>query len=177
MVDLANNRVLHGQQTVVTVADALSTINSTDSLADQVDSGTDYSAQVIDITITDPEQAVTLQNVFGGQIMVEEPADLVEIEFTMRFQDITSLLEQHPEASSAPTDFTRVEGSNQPGERPLKAVLFEFTHPRDSEKVNYLLNNALFIQFGEISQEADGYAEVSATVVGRIKDRYAEQDF
>lgn len=182
MVDLSKNRVIHGQRSVVKFSDTLS-VSDDEKLSTQVEAANavEFTAAVMDATISDPEASVTLNNTFGGQIMTEEPSDLVEVDFTMRFQDIEAYEEMHGDMSSLTndTEFSRISGTNAPGTRPLRGIFFHF-EAGDSgspDIVNYFMNNALFTQVGEISQDAESFAEVSITAVCRVKDRHIEQNF
>lgn len=177
MVSLDNNRVYHGRQSFVEIDDASNVTIDGDTTIESAMGQDDYfTARLMDITITDPEASVTLNDTFGGQIMVEEPSDLVEVEFTMRFQDVETFEEMHGTLDEVGTDTGtyRIQGTQAPGSRTLKTI--RFSADNDGDQIDYLMNNALFIQMGEISQEADGFAEISATAVCRIKDRYVEQN-
>jgi hypothetical protein len=139
----------------------------------------DRSGILTEITLTDPEASVEVQNTFGGQVMSESPHDLVEIEFTARFQDISmieEMMDQGTQVSATNSDtFTRVSGGTTIGDRPNKAILFKVE--KDGDIVNYLMNNAIFQQMGEISLAGDGAAEITGTAVCRIADRYVEDNF
>jgi|AKVG01.1.fsa_nt_gi hypothetical protein len=183
----ADNRVFHGREAQVLIGPALSTIDSSSTLDTQI-TGEDRSGILTEITLTDPEASVEVQNTFGGQVMTESPHDLVEIEFTARFQDI-SLVEElmgEPETTVTDTDtsngeFRRIEGGTTIGNRPNKAILFrvEKVNPgtdTDNEIVNYLMNNAIFQQMGEISLAGDGAAEITGTALCRVADRFIEDN-
>jgi len=129
--------------------------------------------------LTDPEASVEVQNTFGGQVMTESPHDLVEIQFTARFQDISMIEEMMGEGSTVSTTengtFTRVSGGTQIGNRPNKSILFRVE--KDGDIVNYLMNNAIFQQMGEISLAGDGAAEITGTALCRVADRFVEDNF
>ncbi len=171
--------VIHGKQAEVHVSDALDYSTDIDGahLKDAItgeESVTSYSGQVMDISVTDPEAGVDIENTFGGQFMVETPPDAVEAEVTMRFEDIEALEQVHGSTTYDATDgdLTTIEGAETTGERTRKAFLF-YAMDGDNE-VMYLLNNALFTQMGEISLDAEGFAEISGTVICKVDDRYVQ---
>jgi len=173
-LDQSNNRVFHGREATVQIGDALDVADDS-SLEDQI-SGTDFSAILTEITLTDPEASVEVQNTFGGQVMSESPHDLVEIEFTARFQDLGLMEQFHGSTSSVgTTSFTRINGGTTIGNRPNKSILFKVE--KDGDIINYLMNNAIFQQMGEISLAGDGAAEITGTAVCRVDDRYVEVNF
>jgi hypothetical protein len=174
-LDQANNRVFHGREATVKIGDALDSISNSESLDAQVTNTTDFSGILTEITLTDPEASVEVQNTFGGQVMSESPHELVEIEFTARFEDTQLLKELHGESTTAATDFTRVEGGTTIGSRPQSAILFRVE--KDGDIINYLMNNAIFQQMGEISLAGDGAAEITGTAVCRVGDRVFEKNF
>jgi len=179
------NKVWHGREAEVRIGDALDVDNVTDfdsqSLADSFDaeaSGSDRSGIITEITLTDPEASVEVQNTFGGQVMTESPHDLVEIEFTARFQDISMIEEmmgEGQEVTTSESTFTRVSGGTTIGDRPNKSILFRVE--KGGDIVNYLMNNAIFQQMGEISLAGDGAAELTGTALCRVADRYVEDNF
>jgi len=177
-LDQGSNRVFHGREATVKIGDAISDVNTTDDLETQLDNDSpkDFSAILTEITLTDPEASVEVQNTFGGQVMSESPHELVEIEFTARFQDL-DLMEQFigDTTSVGTTSFTRVNGGTEIGNRPNKAILFKVE--KDGDVINYLMNNAIFQQMGEISLAGDGAAEITGTAVCRVNDRYVERNF
>jgi hypothetical protein len=175
-LDQSSNRVFHGREATVKIGDALDSITDTDSLDTQIENTTDFSGILTEITLTDPEASVEVQNTFGGQVMSESPHELVEIEFTARFQDTKLLQELHGESSTtAASEFTRVEGGTTIGSRPQSAILFRVE--KDGDIINYLMNNAIFQQMGEISLAGDGAAEITGTAVCRVGDRVFEKNF
>lgn len=172
------NRVFHGREATVKIGAALDSISDSDSLANQsgfTADNIDFSAILTEITLTDPEASVEVQNTFGGQVMSESPHELVEIEFTARFQDIELLNQLHGDTTTAATDFQRVTGGTTIGSRPNKAILFQVK--KDGDIINYLMNNAIFQQMGEISLAGDGAAEITGTAVCRVDDRAYEKNF
>jgi len=192
----SDNRVFHGREAEVRIGDAFDTSGEVqvDGTAqpfaetplhkafDGEASPNDRSGILTEITLTDPEASVDVQNTFGGQVMTESPHDLVEIEFTARFQDIQmveELMDQGEDVGSS--EFTRVSGGTTIGNRPNKAILFSVEKDRSGsgspDKVNYLMNNAIFQQMGEISLAGDGAAEITGTAVGRVADRFIEDNF
>jgi len=182
----SDNIVWHGREAEVNIGDAIDPSGITDfdsqSLKTSFEaeaSGSDRSGILTEITLTDPEAGVEIQNTFGGQVMTESPHDAVEIEFTARFQDISMIEEMMGEGSTvAATEngtFTRVNGGTTIGNRPNKAILFRVE--KDGNIVNYLMNNAIFQQMGEISLAGDGAAEITGTAVCRVADRYVEDNF
>ena len=179
----SSRKVWHGREAEVWIGDAMDVDSVTDfdsqSLQDSFDaeaSGTERSGIVTEITLTDPEASVEVQNTFGGQVMSESPHDLVEIEFTARFQDISMIEEMMGEGTEVgTTSFTRVSGGTHIGDRPNKSILFHLE--KGDDIVNYLMNNAIFQQMGEISLAGDGAAELTGTAVCRIADRYVEDNF
>jgi len=174
-LDQGSNRVFHGREAVVSIGDAFDVQDDT-QLDTQMNNETDFSAVVTEITLTDPEASVEVQNTFGGQVMSESPHDLVEIEFTARFQDLGLMEQFYGDANTVSnTSFTRISGGTTIGNRPDKAILFKVE--KDGDKVNYLMNHAIFQQMGEISLAGDGAAEITGTAVCRVNDRYVENNF
>lgn len=169
--------VWHGRQATVEVGETLSSVDDTTPLSDQFTDSTDYTGEVMDITVTDPEASIDLENTFGGQFMVQTPSDLVEIEVTMKFRDQEVFEEIHGGAEDVGTEaeFTRISGTQAPGNRIEKAFLFELTDGTDI--VRYFANNAYFQSFGEVSLDAEGFAEVTGVLVCKVDDRYIEQNF
>lgn len=171
--------VFHGRQATVQVGspvDATTTSFKDNDISTEFTSNTDYTGDVMDITVTDPEASIELENTFGGQFKVETPSDLVEIEVTMRFRDQEVFEELHGTAQDVgTTDFKRISGSTGPGNTPEKAFLFELE--KDGQIVRYFANNAMFQSFGEVSLDADGFAEITGVVVCLVEDRYIEQNF
>lgn len=178
-----NNPVFHGREATVEIADAITvddTVPIDDSISStttsQLNTATDYSGILTEISITDPEASVEVQNTFGGQVMSESPHDLVEIEFTARFQDMEMIEEMFGSATQVDTtDFYRVDGGTTIGDRPSKAILFKVV--KGDKQMNYLMNNAIFQQMGEISLAGDGAAEITGTALCRVGDRYIENNF
>lgn len=168
----------HGRQASVEVGDTLSSIDDTTPLGDQFTSGTSYTGDIMDITITDPEASIELENTFGGQFKVQTPSDLVEIEVTMKFKDQEVFEEIHGAAedvgTTSPT-WSRISGTTAPGSRRERSFMFELED--DGDIVRYFCNNAIFQSFGEVSLDADGFAEISGVVVCLVEDRYIEQNF
>lgn len=176
-----NNPVFHGREATVEIADAID-VSDTEPIDDdandtsQLSNGTDYSGILTEITITDPEASVEVQNTFGGQVMSESPHDLVEIEFTARFQDMEMIEEMFGSATQVDTgDFYRIDGGTTIGDRPSKAILFKVV--KGDKQMNYLMNNAIFQQMGEVSLAGDGAAEITGTALCRVGDRYIENNF
>lgn len=168
--------VFHGRQATVQVGDPIDGVSDTEDISSQFTSNTDYTGDVMDITVTDPEAAIELENTFGGQFKVETPSDLVEIEVTMRFRDQEVFSEIHGTSSSVgSTDFNRISGTTGPGNTPEKGFLFELE--KDGDIVRYFANYAMFQSFGEVSLDAEGFAEITGTVVCLVEDRYIEQNF
>lgn len=182
MASIADPKIFHGQESKVEIGDALSTIVADEPLDTQMSSATEFSGVIKDITITDPEASVEVQNTFGGQIKAESPYDLVTIDFTMRFRDIQAFEQMHGDGSTYSTNsetWTRVSGGATIGSRPNKSVLFHLEKELGGTtyKMNYLINNAYFQQMGEISQDAEGDAEVTGTAVALVEDREVEKNF
>lgn len=177
--------VYHGRQAEVEVGDPITvpelSEDGTDSDIRTIignDTGhtkTVYTGEVMDISITDPEASIELENTFGGQFMVETPADLVEIEVTMRFQDQEVFEEIHGTAKDVDGTWSRIEGTQGPGNFPEKSFLFELDD--NGDKVRYLANKARFQSFGEVSLDAEGFAEITGVIVCLVEDRYIEQNF
>lgn len=169
------DKVYHGRQATVQVGDTLSSVTDTSDIGSQFTSNTDYSGDVMDITVTDPEASIDLENTFGGQFMVQTPSDLVEIEVTMRFNDQEVFEEIHGTSTTVDTDWNRISGATGPGNRIEKAFLFELEDSGDI--VRYFVNNAYFQSFGEVSLDAEGFAEITGVLVCKVEDRYIEQNF
>jgi hypothetical protein len=179
----SSRKVWHGREAEVSIGDAIDVDSVTDfdttplhTVFEDDASGTDRSGILTEITLTDPEASVEVQNTFGGQVMTESPHDLVEIEFTARFQDISMIEEMMGEGTDVDGSFTRVSGGTTIGDRPNKAILFK-VEKSDGDQVNYLMNNAIFQQMGEISLAGDGAAEITGTALCRVADRYVEDNF
>jgi len=185
-----DNRVFHGREAEVRIGEAIKIVSDSGTasgpneilesdfesqpLTDSVD-GVERSGILTEITLTDPEASVEVQNTFGGQVMTESPHDLVEIEFTARFQDISMIEEMMGEGTDIDGSFTRVSGGTTIGNRPNKSILFRVE--KDGDIVNYLMNNAIFQQMGEISLAGDGAAEITGTALCRVADRFVEDNF
>lgn len=177
-------KVFHGQEAVVEIGDSI-TVSASNELKDQMNNQTDFSGIIMDITITDPEASVEIQNTFGGQIKTESPYELVTFDFTVRFNDIEMMEQLHESAStltgvSFSGTWHRISGSATIGDKPEKAILFKLAKPDGSGgtyKLHYLANNAIFQQMGEISLEGDGTAEMTGTAVCLMQDRYIEKNF
>lgn len=170
--------VYHGRQATVQVGSPIDPVDDTTPIGDQFTSNTDYTGDVMDITVTDPEASIELENTFGGQFMVETPSDLVEIEVTMRFRDQEVFEEIHGTAEDVGTtdpQWSRISGSTGPGNTPEKGFLFELE--KDGDIVRYFANNAIFQSFGEVSLDAEGFAEITGVLVCLVEDRYIEQNF
>jgi len=185
-VDPTQDRQFYGRNATVKFADPLSSIGGSSPVDSQISNDTDFSADITEITITDPEASVEAENTFDGQIKNESPAEMVEIEFTMRFQDVEAFEEMHTSGGSGTTftdtqstTWTRVTGTQGPGSRSEHAILFKLQRTIDGTdyQINYLLNNALFVQMGEISLAADDRAELSGSAMCLVEDRVIEQNF
>jgi len=172
--------VYHGRQATVEIGDTI-TVSDTEDIGTTFSNATDYSGDVMDITVTDPDAAIELENTFGGQFKVQTPSDLVEIEVTMRFRDQGVFEEIHGEATQVDTGaWNRISGALGPGNRKERAFLFELSKPDGSggqDTVRYFANNAYFQSFGEVSLDAEGFAEISGVLVCLVEDRYIEQNF
>jgi len=72
-------------------------------------------------------------------------------------------------------EFTRVSGGTRIGSRPNRAILFRLE--KDGDIINYLMNNAIFQQMGEISLAGDDAAEITGTALCRVADRDVEDNF
>jgi len=171
-----------GKQATVEVGSSISAVTSDEPLDGQMSDQVDYSGEIRDITIADPEAGVEVEDTFGGQIKAESPPDLVTIDFTFRFNDTQVFEEQHGSASTYTTNsetWTRVQGTATTGERPRRAVLFKLSRTigGSTYKMNYLVNDAIFVQDGEISLDADGNAELTASATAKVDDRYIEKNF
>lgn len=171
-----------GKQATVEIADSLGSVAAGDPLDTQISDQVDYSGEIRDITITDPEAGVEVEDTFGGQIKAESPPDLVTIDFTFRYNDTQIHEEQHGSATTYSTNsetWTRVSGTATTGERPRRAILFKLSRTigGSTYKMNYLVNDAIFVQNGEISLDADGNAELSASATAKVADRYIEKNF
>lgn len=177
-------KAFHGQESVVEIGDALSSVTSDNPLDEQMSNATEFSARIIDITVTDPEASIDIENTFGGQVKTESPPDLVEVDFTCRFKDIEMFEQLHGTGSTYTTSgdsytWTRISGTKDVGRKRNRAILFRMKKTVNSTdyELNYLLNNAVFQQMGEISMEADGVAELTGTAVALVGDRYIEKNW
>lgn len=173
-----------GKEGTVKFADTLDTVQSDSPLGTQISNEVDVSGDLRDITITDPEAGVEVEDTFGAQIKAESPADLVTVDFTFRFRDLEAFQRMHDDGTedtftASSTEWTRVSGGPDIGSRRDSAILFQLKKTVDGTDyiMNYLLNNAIFSQTGDISLDADGNAELSATATALIEDRYTEQNF
>lgn len=185
MAGLSATGPFHGREATVEIGDAIDDIEGvtdfdSQSLKDTFDAetanSTNFSAVLTEITVTDPEAAVEVQNTFGGQVMSESPHDLVEFDFTARFEDLEMMEQLHGSSTQVgTTSFNRISGGTTIGDRPQKAILFRLV--KGSNEINYLANNAIFAQMGEISLAGDGAAEITGTAHCRIADRYVEKNF
>jgi len=191
----SDNRVFHGREATVEIGDAISIGDGADddvtetefesqSLKESFDNVTsvDRSGVITEITLTDPEATVEIQNTFGGQVMTESPHDAVEIEFTARFQDRDFIEEITGPDNTIDVngEFTRVSGGTDIGSRPNRAILFRLEKPRSdgsNDVINYLMNNAIFQQMGEIDLAGDDAAEITGTALCRVADRDVEDNF
>jgi hypothetical protein len=201
----SDNRVFHGREATVRMGEGFKIIDDSGSGSPSADGNQEillstFKEQTLDvsfentagttvnrsgiiteITVTDPEATVEVQDTFGGQVMTESPHDLVEIEFTARFQDRDFLDEINgSDESVGDTEFTRTSGGTQIGNRPNRSILFRLEKKRpsgtDNDIVNYLMNNAIFQQMGEISLAGDDAAEITGTAVCRVADRFTEDN-
>jgi hypothetical protein len=187
----SDNRVFHGREATVRIGDAIRIgPDQSDDLSrsefesqslkttfDEYANGNDRSGIITEITLTDPEATVEIQDTFGGQVMTESPHEAVEIEFTARFQDRSFIEEITGAGNSIDVngEFTRVSGGTQIGSRPNRAILFRLE--KDGDIINYLMNNAIFQQMGEISLAGDDAAEITGTALCRVADRDVEDNF
>ena len=167
--------VFHGRQATVELGDSLPSIDGSTDLRSQFSSNVEYTGDVMDITIADPEDPIELENTFGGQFKVETPSDLVEVEVTLRFNDQKVFETLHGSSEDVDGTWSRIDGSTDPGSTPVKAFLFELD--RDGETIRYFLNDAIFQSFGEVTLDAEGFAEVTGSIVCVVADRYIEQNF
>jgi hypothetical protein len=172
----------YGEQASVQIGSAWTTIStSTDLQTDFTSnaSGTDFSAEVTDITITDPEACVEALNVLGSQLKQESRPGLVNVDFTMVFSDIDMFEQLHGAATTITGDWKRISGGEQTGTRPDKSILFKLTKTVSGTTytIHYLLNNAWFTSGGEISLAGDGRAEWTGSAVCLVDDRYIEDNF
>lgn len=167
----------YGNEATVKIGSNVTTVTTDSNLEDQIDgdNATDFSAEVTEITVTDPEAGVDVLNVFGTQLKEESRPDLVEVDFTMVFSDIDMFEHLHGSKASITTgsSWVRISGGDQTGSRPDKAILFKLA--KGSKQINLLLNEAWFQSGGELGLAADGRAEWSATAVCLVEDRYIEQ--
>jgi len=187
----SDNRVFHGREATVRIGDAIligddanADLSKSDfesqslkTTFDEHANGNDRSGIITEITLTDPEATVEIQDTFGGQVMTESPHEAVEIEFTARFQD-RSFIEEITGADNSIDvngEFTRVSGGTRIGSRPNRAILFRLE--KDGDIINYLMNNAIFQQMGEISLAGDDAAEITGTALCRVADRDVEDNF
>lgn len=188
-------KVFEGRTASVRIADAsdIDPNDENDTLHakfDNASSSTEYSARVTELTITDPEASVEVQNHFGGQVKTETPFELVTVDFTMAFKDYEMWTELHGSLNSlTSTDaWARKGGSDgTPGGKAdsEKSILFHLEKDvpssanihNDKAQLNYLLHNAMFQQMGEISLSADDTAEVTGSAVCLMADRYKEKNF
>lgn len=174
-------KVLHPQgAATLEIGDAIGSVDASTPLEDQFSSGTPFSSIIMDLTITDPEASVEVQNTFGGQIKTESPYELVEFDFTVRFNDLEMMEQLHGTLDSVDSTFNRISGSRTIGDKRNRAIFLKLEKPDgngNTYKLHYLANNAIFQQMGEITLESDGVAEMSGTAVCLIEDRYIDKNF
>lgn len=163
-------------------SDGLASVSGSEILGNQMTNDTDYSGDIRDISIADPEAGVEVEDTFGGQIKAESPPDLVTVDFTFRLTSNDIFTEQHESGttySTASDTWTRVSGTAPTGSRPRKAILFHLEKDigGTNYQMNYLMNDAIFVQDGEISLDADGNAELTASASCLVEDRHIERNF
>jgi len=178
---MADPEIYLGREATIKVASS-TTIDTSTTLENQINGDAeDESAKITEITVTDPEASVDIQNNFSGQIKTESPFDLVTIDFTARFKDLSLIEDLHGEAVSlsSGSEWVRVSGGATIGQRPEKSIVFKLSKSVDGTDytIVYLMNNAWFQNMGEVSLSADGTAELTGTAVCLVEDRYIEKNF
>ncbi len=172
----------YGKQASVQIGAAWAAISTSTDL--QTDftanaSGTDFSAEVTDITINDGEAGVEVLNVFGDQIKQESRPGLVSVDFTMVFSDIDMFEQLFGAATTITGTWKRISGAEKTGIKTDKAILFKLTKTigATTYTIHYLMNYAWFTTGGEITLAGDGRAEWTGNAVCLIDDRYIEDNF
>jgi len=167
--------LFYGNQATVTVGATIATVSSTATL-DSQQSGTDFSAEIKEISFSGGESGVEALNVLGDQLKEESRPDLKTCEFTMTFEDIDMLESFFGTASAVgSTGYSRVDAETEKtGNREDKSILFTLTS--GSDVIAILMNDAWFTTTGDISLAADGSAELTMTAVCLLKDFYMEDN-
>lgn len=139
----------------------------------QASDGTDYSGEVIDMTLNPGEESVEVKNVYGSQKVKESRPDMVTVDFTMELADIDILKFSMATAETAPSGYERYSGTENTGNKTTKAIVFHAYVPTVGT-INALLNEAYITSKGEISLNADDEAEQTFSAACLVENFHAE---
>lgn len=157
------------------IGTTVTTVATSDTLANQV-TQTDYSGYITNLSITGGTQDVSAVNLFSGQMMNENRADVVTVELTMLFNDYVTASLMFGTATigtSTASTYYRMAWSEKFGNRVQKAILLTL----DSGQItNILINDAVAVGRGDISLSADGYVELKMTFKALVGDCYEESN-
>lgn len=106
----------------------------------------------------------------GRQNAVQEEQNMTDVEFsgTLRLSDnIPSGWATAGPTAVGSTGFTRIQGD---GKRTAKCIVVNYTDPVTGEGLIVSMNNALFTKPGDISQDAEGHAEIEIAAKCLAKD-------
>lgn len=165
--------VFYGKSALLKIGAAVSGTPGTSAtdLYTQV-TGTDYSGDCKEVTINPGDHGVEVLNVFGNQLKDESRPAMVTANFTMVYTDVDIFGLSFATASTAPSGFTRYQGTDSTGARTDRAIVFKVTNA--SATANALMNNANIVAQGEITLAADGHAEQTFSAACLVKDYFVE---
>lgn len=106
----------------------------------------------------------------GRQNAVQEEQNMTDVEFsgTLRLSDnIPTGWATVAPATVGSTGYTRVQGD---GTRTAKCIVVKYTDASTGEDLILSMNNALFTKLGDISQDAEGHAEIEIGAKCLAKD-------
>lgn len=165
--------VFRGKNARIKIGNALSGTPGTSStdLYSQV-SGTDFSGDCKEVTINPGAHGVEIINVFGDQLIDENRPELVTADFTMVYSDVDIFGLSFATAATAPSGYTRYQGTDSTGSRTARALGFQVY--TSSSTANALMNNAYIVDRGEVSINAEGHAEQTFSAACLVKDYFVE---
>jgi len=106
----------------------------------------------------------------GRQNAAQEEQNMTDVEFsgTLRLSDnIPTGWATVAPASVGSTGYTRVQGD---GARTAKCIVVKYTDGATGEDLIVSMNNALFTKLGDVSQDAEGHAEIEIGAKCLAKD-------
>lgn len=136
-------------------------------------SGTDYSGECKDLTINPGEAGVAVLNVYGSQLIEESRPEMVTADFTMVLTDVDIFALSFATSSTAPSGYTRYQGTDATGARTKRAIAFQAS-ASSVGTITALMNNAYITAQGEISLAADGNAEQTFSAACLVSDYFVE---